>query len=96
MTNIPNELKSLPQWVGFLATTADNGKTTKKPVNPHTLSGASSTDSTTWGTYQQAVNSVGQRCTVGGDSGTVTGIGFVFRPPYCGIDIDHCIDKDSG
>ncbi|MBQ3887653.1 MAG: DNA primase [Clostridia bacterium] len=96
MTNIPNELKSLPQWVGFLATTADNGKTTKKPVNPHTLSGASSTDSTTWGTYQQAVNSVGQRCRVGGDSGTVTGIGFVFRPPYCGIDIDHCIDLNSG
>lgn len=96
MTNIPNELKSLPQWVGFLATTADNGKTTKKPINPHTLSGASSTDESTWGTFQDALHCVGQRCTVGGDSGTVTGIGFVFRPPYCGIDIDHCIDKDSG
>lgn len=93
---IPNEMKSLPQWVGFLATTADNGKTTKKPINPHTMSGASSTDESTWGTFQDALNCVGQRCKVGGDSGTVTGIGFVFRPPYCGIDIDHCIDKNSG
>ena len=96
MTNIPNELKSLPQWVGFLATTAGNGKTTKKPINPHTLSGASSTNEKTWGKYSEAVKSVGNPCNVGGDSGTVTGIGFVFRPPYCGIDIDHCIDKDSG
>ena len=93
---IPNEMKSLPQWVGFLATTADNGKTTKKPINPHTMGGASSTDESTWGTFQDALHCVGQPCSVGGDSGTVTGIGFVFRPPYCGIDIDHCIDKNSG
>ena len=94
--NIPEELKSLPQWVGFLAATAKNGKTTKKPVNPHTLNGASSTDPSTWGTFAEAVQCVGQPCRVGSDSGTVTGIGFVFRPPYCGIDIDHCIDRDSG
>lgn len=96
MKNIPNELKSRPQWVGFLAATADNGKTTKKPIDPHTRRGASSTDETTWGTFQDAVQSIGKPCRAGGDSGTVTGIGFVFQPPYCGIDIDHCIDKDSG
>ncbi|MBQ1777865.1 MAG: hypothetical protein IIZ93_06880 [Acidaminococcaceae bacterium] len=93
---VPEELKSLPQWVGFLASLGTNGKTTKKPVNPRTLCGASSTDPQTWGSFEQALSVVGQPCRVGQDSGTVAGIGFVFAPPYCGIDIDHCIDLETG
>lgn len=69
---------------------------TKKPVNPHNLYGANSTDPSTWGTFEQAVSVIGRKCIVGNDDGTVEGIGFVFSPPYCGIDIDHCIDSETG
>lgn len=69
---------------------------TKKPVNPNNLYGANSTDPSTWGTFEQAVSVIGRKCIVGNDDGTVEGIGFVFSPPYCGIDIDHCIDSETG
>ena len=58
--------------------------------------GANSTDPSTWGTFEQAVSVIGRKCIVGNDDGTVEGIGFVFSPPYCGIDIDHCIDSETG
>lgn len=69
---------------------------TKKPVNPNNLYGANSTDPSTWGTFEQAVSVIGRKCIVGNGDGTVEGIGFVFSPPYCGIDIDHCIDSETG
>lgn len=47
LTNIPQELRDLPQWV-----VAAPDKT---PLNPHTLRAASVTDMTTWGTFEQAV-----------------------------------------
>ena len=90
-----NTEKSLPQWVGFLSTPAANGRMSKKPVNPHTLFGASSTDPATWGSFEEAVAAVGKPCRVGSDSGTVTGVGFVFAPPYCGIDLDNVICADG-
>ena len=93
---VPEELRSLPRWVGFLATLGKNGKKTKKPGDPQTLYGASSTDPQTWGTFEQALSVVGRQCRVGQDNGTVSGIGFVLAPPYCGIDIDHCIDTETG
>ena len=93
---VPKELKSLSRWVGFLMTPAKNGRTTKKPIDPQTLHGASSTDPATWGSFDQALSIVGRQCSVGQDSGTVSGIGFVLAPPYCGIDIDHCIDPETG
>ena len=90
-----NTEKNLPQWVGFLSTPAANGRMSKKPVNPHTLFGASSTDPATWGTFNEAAAAVGKTCRVGSDSGTVTGVGFVFAPPYCGIDLDNVICADG-
>ena len=93
---IPEELKSLPQWVGFFRTPAKDGKTTKKPVNVRTLYGASSTNPETWGTFEQAVNAIGKTAKVGESQGKIEGIGFVFAPPYCGIDLDHVINADTG
>lgn len=93
---IPEELKSLPQWVGFFRTPAKGGKTTKKPVNVHNLYGASSTNPETWGTFEQAVNAIGKTAKVGDSQGKIEGIGFVFAPPYCGIDLDHVINADTG
>ena len=94
--NIPEEIRSLPQWVGFFREAAKNGKTTKKPVNPKTLYGASSTNPETWGTFEQALSCIGKHCRVGQSEGTVEGIGFVFSPPYCGIDLDNVIDPETG
>ncbi len=96
LRNIPEELKSLPQWVGFLMTSGTNGRMSKKPVNPHTLYGASSVNPETWGSLEDALNAVGKPCKVGSDSGSVEGVGFVLAPPYCGIDIDHCINPGTG
>lgn len=94
--NIPQELKKLRQWVGFFRESRQNGKTTKKPVDPHTLTGASSTDRKTWGSFQEAVGCIGQTCRIGRSEGVVEGIGFVFAPPYCGIDLDNVINPDTG
>jgi primase-polymerase (primpol)-like protein len=34
--NIPNEIKALNQWVAWQGEQKDNGKITKRPVNPMT------------------------------------------------------------
>lgn len=93
--NIPQEMKSLPQWVGFLRTPAKNGKMNKLPVNPHSLYGASSTNPETWGRFSDALSAIGKPCRVGQSEGIVEGIGFVFAPPYCGIDLDNVIDESG-
>jgi hypothetical protein len=64
------------------------GKTDKLPINPQTGSLASSTDPSTWGTFDQAREAV-QRF-------RLQGVGFVFTDSdddtFCGIDLDHCFD----
>ena len=81
--NIPQELRGLSQWVARVG---------KIPINPHTLYGAKAGDPQTWGTLEEALSCVGKRTQ---DGGICDGVGFELRPPYCGIDIDHCIDSDT-
>lgn len=76
--NIPQELKGLTQWVCW------QGEA-KIPKNPANGQNAKSNDKRTWGTFAQAVKACE---TFGFD-----GLGFMFAPPYFGIDLDHCIDK---
>ena len=76
--NIPEELKNVSQWVCWI-------KTDKIPKNPATGKNAQSNNSKTWGTFSQAVKACN---TFGFD-----GVGFMFAPPYFGVDLDHCIDK---
>lgn len=92
MTRIPPEMTALPRWVGFTLDQQPNGRTTKKPVDPHTLCGASSTNPDTWGTYEEALACIGKNSRFG----AVSGVGFVLSPPYCGIDLDHVIDRETG
>ena len=47
--NIPEELRSLPQWVG---------RRGKIPLNPATGEGAKAGIPSTWGTLEQAVTGV--------------------------------------
>lgn len=84
---IPAELKALSRWVNWRRIFHD-GKSTKIPVSPTTGSMASSTDATTWGTYQQALAFLKR--------GKADGIGFVLGPPFSGIDLDGCRDPKTG
>lgn len=77
---IPEELKNLPRWV---CCTAD-----KLPIDPKTGKAADSTAPGTWADYATAaaaVTPLGCR-----------GVGIVLGDGVAGIDIDHCIDPDTG
>ncbi len=88
--NVPEQLKQKDQWVCWRGEWSKKKKKLNKP--PKTTDGApaSSTDNTTWTTFENAVDAVGYR--------RLDGIGFagLGRTPYTGIDIDHCIDPETG
>lgn len=88
--NIPPDLRALPQWVCWRLETHD-GKTTKIPYDSKAPTfKAKSNDPETWGSLIRA-SKVAQ-------TNNMTGIGFMFSvtDPYCGIDLDHTRDKDTG
>ena len=87
--NIPPELRELPHWVA---------RVEKIPISPHTCYGAKSSDPETWGTIEQACSCIGKIAHGNKkiDGKKIDGIGFELRAPYCGIDIDDCIDADTG
>lgn len=76
--NLPQELRAVPQWVCW------QGEA-KIPKSPFNGKNAKSNDKKTWGTFEQAVKACE---TFGFD-----GLGFMFAPPYFGIDLDHCLDN---
>src|SRR5437773_11517268 len=78
---IPAELRAIPRWVNWrYGGTGD--KRTKEPFNPHSPGHhASTTDPTTWSTFDHVV-------TVAVATGL--GIGFVFIDDgIFGLDVDH-------
>jgi hypothetical protein len=87
-----DELKAYNQWVCYQSQQLPNGKTTKIPIDPNKKKGtyAKVSDSSTWGSFDDATNSV---ITHGYD-----GVGFVLtdNDPFVGIDIDNCIDPKTG
>jgi hypothetical protein len=89
LAHVPAELRDRPQWVGCHITPSKDrpGKTAKLPIDPQTGSPASSTDNTTWGTFDQALAAV--------QHFRLRGVGFVFSDddPYTGIDLDHCFPE---
>lgn len=87
VNGISEDLKSWPQWVlwkGFPSQSRP-GKIDKKPYQ---INGqlASSTNSKTWTSFENAVKVF--------QTGKYDGIGFVFTEecPYSGVDIDGCIE----
>jgi len=82
--NIPNELKTLPQWVCW-KTVIKNGKPTKVPVDANTDDLAETDNPSTWTSFQNAKAYLENHV-------DVDGIGFVFSSldPYTGIDLDDC------
>ena len=83
---VPAELKARRQWVCWRKETTRDGKPTKIPyqVNRRT---AQTNQADTWTDYQ----------TVCDHLDNFSGIGFVFSEddPYCGIDLDHCLDAQG-
>ena len=77
-----NPLLPYPQWIAWKGTPLANGKTQKLLINPHTGRAASSTDSTTWGTFEQVQKFI---------AGSEYGVGFVFtkNDPFFFIDVDN-------
>jgi hypothetical protein len=84
---IPACLRDLPQWVCWEYVSGE-GKPAKVPICPRSGFRAKSSDRTSWATFEEAVAAY-QRVP------RYAGIGFVFtdEDPYCGIDLDDCLDE---
>lgn len=93
-TQIPEELKTLKQWVlwGYKEQFDEKGiatKPTKVPLQPNG-SMAESNNENTWVTFDEAFNTFIVNPT------KFNGIGFMFKPPYVGFDTDDSIDLETG
>lgn len=84
-TNIPKELYDIEQWVCWKKVILDNGKTTKKPINPITNEHASVSNPKTWTDMATAI--------LGAYKFKLDGIGFVLDNGYFGVDLDDCTDE---
>lgn len=89
--HIPQDMKKLAQWVGFMRTPILKGgkpdknadgtpRMSKIPIDVHILTGASTTTVHQWDKFDEAVKIIGKTADVRGIKGTVEGVGFVFRP----------------
>ncbi len=87
--NVPAELQTLPQWVGWDHRRVRD-KWTKVPLNPTNGRKAATNAPNTWGTFDDAL-AFYQRT-------GCAGIGFVFTAadPFAGIDLDDCLDPETG
>lgn len=74
----PEELKQTNQFVCWVGSD-------KIPKNPHTGGNAQSNNPDTWGTFEEATKAC--------ETYNFDGVGFMFAPPYFGVDLDHCIDN---
>ena len=86
---IPEDLKQYDQFVNWCRKKRD-GEFTKVPYTPGTSRRAKSDDSTTWGSFKEALAALETR--------RYAGIGFMFSSgdPFCGIDLDDVYDPSSG
>lgn len=85
--NIPNELKELKQWVVWKFELPDSSKKPTKVPYSTDSKRADTTNSDTWLTFNDAINEYHNH--------GYNGIGFVFKRPYCGIDLDNVINDDG-
>jgi putative DNA primase/helicase len=85
----PEELRQRHQWVVWKLEERD-GKPTKVPYIAGGSGKASSTDSLTWRSFEEAVQAL--------ETGRYSGIGFVFSSgdPFAGVDLDDCRDPETG
>ena len=58
------------------------------PLNAHTGKGAKSNDPRTWAAFDAALAAAEARAD--------WGVGYMFDGETFGVDIDHCIDRETG
>jgi putative DNA primase/helicase len=87
---VHEELKSFDHWVVWKAFPREDEKLDKVPFDAKTGARASTTDSRSWSTFDEA--------TAAYERGPFDGVGFVFSSadPYTGIDLDDVRNPDSG
>ena len=85
VTNIPAELHHLKQWVCWKKVPLENGKATKKPINPITNEYASVSNPNTWTDMMGAI--------IGAEQYGLDGIGFMLENGYFGVDLDDCTEE---
>ncbi|ASH35207.1 phage/plasmid primase, P4 family [Listeria monocytogenes] len=82
---IPDELKKLKQWCAFqLVWDEERGKNKKIPMNANTGAYGNSVDERTWADFETALASL--------EKYQFDGLGFYFKAPYFGVDIDNIKD----
>jgi putative DNA primase/helicase len=88
-TRVPESLRQRAQWVVWRYETR-GGKATKVPVDPRTGKRASSTNASTWATFDEAV-------AAWRSIDYYAGIGYVFAvdDPFTGVDLDSCINESG-
>lgn len=88
-----DELAALPQWLVWRSDPplVEGGKRRKVPASPRSGRNASTTDPASWGTIDEAIDWRNAHP-------EIAGVGFVFTSadPYAGIDLDGCIDAETG
>jgi len=87
--NIPDQLKTLPQWVTWKYELRDN-KWTKPPYEVNGRVYAKSSDTSTWGKFEDALKTY--------KNGRVDGIGIMLAVDtgIVGVDLDHYRDPQKG
>jgi hypothetical protein len=86
-----SSIRDLRQWVCWRSEARErDGKRTKVPYSPATGARAGCDDPATWATLADARKVASER--------SYDGIGFVFTAadPFCGVDLDGCLDPDTG
>ena len=82
--NVPDELKQNRLWLVYRMEPGAGGKKNKIPYDPTTGKKANNPDlGVTFDVAKAAVKDF-------------SGLGFYVEPPYTVIDIDNCIDPESG
>jgi putative DNA primase/helicase len=89
LENVPEELRRRRQWVVWKLERRGNDLT-KVPYIAGGVGNASSTDSETWRSFEEALEAL--------SSGRYNGVGFMFSSgdPYAGVDLDNCRDPETG
>jgi putative DNA primase/helicase len=87
--NIPEGMRSYRHWLVWKLELRDD-RPTKVPYIAGGVGRASSTDSRTWRTFEEAVQAL--------KTGRYDGIGFVFSSgdPFAGVDLDACRNPETG
>lgn len=84
-THIPEELKNLPNWVGFRIIPQKDKKSKKIPVDAQTGRFARCNAPETWCLFEEVLKQA--------NVFNFNSIGFALVEPYVGIDIDHCVHE---